>query len=451
MLSKINKFFLNTSMGGFRFLATTENDKNKSQWQIWITKIFWVIFIGISIYSMFVILAQNADDYDSQATTINLDTNYKDWNNTFPAISVCVTKGRSTNKIKDFLTAYWNTTNQTAPIGIRYYKIILSYIFLNPYQPLDGIILKTCSDYNETCGVDLSILKRYLLPQSCKDFMRELIYFNRRIDNCESIFKHYKTEIGDCFTANSLYSNGGSLDDFRNLPLKYMNSDKIDRVLEFKYLDLELVAFKLFIHSPDELPDGNSNSHGLRKSDARTFVGLKTTEIRNQADVKFESVKRRQCQFPYEHLGNSKIPYSISNCFAYERVQRELLNCNCTLPIGYIPANTSICNLDQFQCVKDLNDDGDDEQSDSCSLPSCIAMEIEEISDIESNIPNSLGHLMVEVMNKPTLRYVRRVIETKLDIIVEFGGIIGLFLGASILSLLEVIFLLVDYKHKNSN
>lgn len=82
----------------------------------------------------------------------------------------------------------------------------------------------------------------------------------------------------------------------------------------------------------------------------------------------------------------------------------------------------SICNLDQFQCVKDLNDDGDDEQSDSCSLPSCIAMEIEEISDIESNIPNSLGHLMVEVMNKPTLRYVRRVIETKLDIIGNISG-----------------------------
>ena len=44
-------------------------------------------------------------------------------------------------------------------------------------------------------------------------------------------------------------------------------------------------------------------------------------------------------------------------------------------------------------------------------------MEIEEISDIESELPNSLGLLTVEVMNKPTLRYVRRVVETKLDIV----------------------------------
>lgn len=341
-MTKLNKFFLNTSLGGFRFLATTEKDKNKPQWKIWITKIFWVIFIGISTYSMFVLLAQNADDYESQATTINLDTNYKDWNNTFPAISVCLTKGRSTNKIKDFVDAYWKTTNQTAPNGIRYLKTILSYIFLNPYLPLDGIIEKTCVGYNETCGVDLDILRRYLLPQSCKVFMRDLFYFDQKIDDCESIFKYFKTEMGDCFTANSLYSNGGNhLHNFDNLPLKYINSDKIDRILEFKYLDLELVAFKVIVHSPEEFPDSNSNSHGLRKSDAQTFLGLKTTEIRNQPDVKFESIVRRQCQFPYERLGPNKIPYSITNCFAYERVQREHLNCNCTLPIGqYIPPNS---------------------------------------------------------------------------------------------------------------
>lgn len=72
-----------------------------------------------------------------------------------------------------------------------------------------------------------------------------------------------------------------------------------------------------------------------------------------------------------------------------------------------------ICNLYQFQCVKDLRV----EPSETCSLPSCIAMEIKEISDLESDVKDSLGLLKVEVMNKPTLRYVRRVVETKLDIV----------------------------------
>ncbi|CAO1426504.1 unnamed protein product [Diamesa serratosioi] len=451
MNSKLNKVFLNTSLGGFRFLATTEKDKKKPIWRIWISKIFWVIFIGISCWSMYYLLLQNANDYNEQAASINLNTNYKDWNNTFPAISVCVTKGRSTNKIKEFLEEHWNSANQEIPTGIRYYKIILSYLFLNPYQPLDGINLASCSVYNETCGIDLDVMKRYLLPQSCKDFMQDLTYFNKQYDNCESIFKYYKTEIGDCFTANSIYSNDGKhLDSFNSLPLKYMNSDQLDRVLKFKYSDLQLVALKLFIHSPEEFPDGNSNSYVLRKSDAQTFLGLKTTEIENQPDVKFEPKERRQCQFPYEYLGSNKVPYSITNCFSYQRMQRELLNCNCTLPIGNVPKNSTICNINQFQCVKDLVYN-EDQELETCSLPSCIAMQIEEISHIDTDVLNSMGSLTVEVMNKPTLRFVRRVVETKLDIIVEFGGIVGLFLGASILSLLELIFLFVDFKHNNSN
>lgn len=76
----------------------------------------------------------------------------------------------------------------------------------------------------------------------------------------------------------------------------------------------------------------------------------------------------------------------------------------------------AICNLEQFHCVNSTNTQ-EDVHIGSCPLPSCIAMEIEEISEIVIDIPDTLGHLIVEVMNQPTLRYVRRVIETKLDII----------------------------------
>lgn len=76
----------------------------------------------------------------------------------------------------------------------------------------------------------------------------------------------------------------------------------------------------------------------------------------------------------------------------------------------------SICNISQLQCANESNSN-EDVHIGFCPLPSCIAMEVEEISEIVIEIPNTLGHLVVEVMNKPTLRYVRRVIETKLDII----------------------------------
>lgn len=46
----------------------------------------------------------------------------------------------------------------------------------------------------------------------------------------------------------------------------------------------------------------------------------------------------------------------------------------------------------------------------------------------------------IEIMNKPTIRLIRNVTFTRLDFIVSIGGIIGLFFGASILSLAEIIY-----------
>lgn len=92
-----------------------------------------------------------------------------------------------------------------------------------------------------------------------------------------------------------------------------------------------------------------------------------------------------------------------------------------------------ICNLNQFECIMDLLDSNvDGELSETCSLPSCVAMEIEVISDFESDVEDSLGLLKVEIMNKPTLRYVRRVVETKLDIV---GNILRTWWQSSVTNL----------------
>lgn len=47
----------------------------------------------------------------------------------------------------------------------------------------------------------------------------------------------------------------------------------------------------------------------------------------------------------------------------------------------------------------------------------------------------------IEIANRPTIRLIRNVTFTRLDFIVSIGGIIGLFFGASILSLAEIIYI----------
>lgn len=49
--------------------------------------------------------------------------------------------------------------------------------------------------------------------------------------------------------------------------------------------------------------------------------------------------------------------------------------------------------------------------------------------------------VVIEVLNTPTIRYVRNVTKTKLDFVVSIGGLVGLFFGASLLSLVEFVYI----------
>lgn len=59
-----------------------------------------------------------------------------------------------------------------------------------------------------------------------------------------------------------------------------------------------------------------------------------------------------------------------------------------------------------------------------------------EIGAIKQN-----STIELEIKNKPTLRFIRNVSFTRLDFVVSIGGIIGLFFGASILGLAEIIYI----------
>lgn len=73
-------------------------------------------------------------------------------------------------------------------------------------------------------------------------------------------------------------------------------------------------------------------------------------------------------------------------------------------------------------------------------LPSCTEHEIRVIgkqSEIEDRNSRSV---MFKLLALPTQRYRRQIVREKLDIVVSVGGILGLFMGASILSLVELVY-----------
>ncbi|KAJ8970655.1 hypothetical protein NQ317_016868 [Molorchus minor] len=73
-------------------------------------------------------------------------------------------------------------------------------------------------------------------------------------------------------------------------------------------------------------------------------------------------------------------------------------------------------------------------------LPSCTEIELSVIRDAKKGISSEYAIVELSLERLPTERYKRNVVRGKLDLVVSMGGAMALFLGASILSFVEIIY-----------
>lgn len=62
-----------------------------------------------------------------------------------------------------------------------------------------------------------------------------------------------------------------------------------------------------------------------------------------------------------------------------------------------------------------------------------------EIRRMQYTNEKMYSNFSMNIENTPTLRFIRNVNYTRLDFVVTIGGIVGLFFGASILGIVEII------------
>lgn len=204
---KIEYFLLNTNLHGLKYLA--KNGKDDHLIVIIFRKIFWTFVILVSLFGLAVTLKNTLQDFYADTILINVETNYLGWENHFPAVSVCLQKGRSTGKLYEYLKRNWDH-NYTFPDSVDYMRVLQSYLFVNNIEKLDGN-LEICEDLNETCGIDWISVKNYLTPKICEEFLYDVKFMGESIENCSSVFDLHLTEMGYCFIANSFYDGGNQM------------------------------------------------------------------------------------------------------------------------------------------------------------------------------------------------------------------------------------------------
>lgn len=80
-MSILRTFFLECSFHGFHFIAERERH--------WTEKLFWLICVILSWGASGFLIAASWDNFQHNAISFVVETNYLDWDTHFPTVAVC--------------------------------------------------------------------------------------------------------------------------------------------------------------------------------------------------------------------------------------------------------------------------------------------------------------------------------------------------------------------------
>ncbi|XP_076231108.1 pickpocket protein 19 [Calliopsis andreniformis] len=172
---------------------------------------------------------------------------------------------------------------------------------------------------------------------------------------------------------------------------------------------------------------------------------MSISEIKTQAKVRELTIHQRKCKFHSDN-GLELWPVYTRNMCAIEcRMQVIKDHCKCRPHFSRPTDGVDVCNAEQLRCIgsitKNLFLDANPPPSCGC-LPNCDVVKyqirIHETTPLY-DVPTrtSYGQLLIEF---PQVIYYRSLLYGFTEFLIGVGGAAGLFLGASVLSFIEIFY-----------
>lgn len=135
----------------------------------------------------------------------------------------------------------------------------------------------------------------------------------------------------------------------------------------------------------------------------------------------------------------------------------EIKECQCTTDIRFGKLG-KMCTISDKDCLVSKNifqvSKSIQSMKPSTCLPTCVEMRIYEVGkDIRSYEEDKDIRVGVQLIQLPYIRYRRRLSSNIMDLVVCVGGIAGLFFGASIINIAELVYIWIIriYDHRVQN
>ncbi|CAG9769818.1 unnamed protein product [Ceutorhynchus assimilis] len=258
------------------------------------------------------------------------------------------------------------------------------------------------------------------------------------------------TEMGLCYSFNSqlaLYNSPQNI--FRYWINATRNLLPERKIFELHPLDGETFVnivnipldHHVFIHGPYEVADIRSKSLFIgRFSYVQLF--LKPLSIITSENAKQLMVTQRKCRFYYENNLEHFPVYTYVLCRMECRIRLTMKLCGC-IPHFYkrLPGEKT-CNGKGLRCLAQFKEqlisleglESDCKCPVNCEEVNYVAEDVDEHEFLwESNLQYGIRHF-------PEMRLRRDVIFGFSDLLVYIGGVMGLFLGSSVLTVIELLY-----------
>ncbi|XP_070504703.1 pickpocket protein 28-like [Chironomus tepperi] len=223
-------------------------------------------------------------------------------------------------------------------------------------------------------------------------------------------------------------------------------------------------GYKIIFHLPNEIPTPFHDEYFI-SFDYERMMTLTAKSFRNDPEMKKYAPESRRCYFDGERNLKYFKSYTKAHCDYECMTNYTLKQCGCVKFSMPRSDDTPVCDLDKTKCYfkammewpdkDDESQQGDGKMLMPCNcLPSCSDIKYSIKLDKEAILDSAirLAHLKNKTESNVYARMAIRFNDHSIDeqenyvayklqnFIADFGGLLGLFMGCSILSIVEVIF-----------
>ncbi|XP_037301160.1 pickpocket protein 28 [Manduca sexta] len=417
-------FCLRTTIHGFQHIAQPG--------RYWFERLLWFGLTMVAIIGAVGVTRDQWQRYNENPTVVTLEKNFRTWQYSVPAITACIENRVDPGKLPLVIKKYWNVSPEDG--RYQYYSR-----FINVVANSDLLHLEGYNEFKDDVQLDVD------LHQVAVDVMPEVqikTIVSEDLKAQNFTWTPVMTEAGACYVTNSLANYDvtiGKADSnvSHSSPIVCHYSSQVC------YIMFEIInVTNFYIHSPYDVMDITTPASKVYLTLSR-FTDLSVMESGCGKGVRELSSQRRGCLYNDEPMNKKTRVYSTNSCRYSCRSQLSIRLCGCR-PFYYFYEEGPACSPAGMSCLAKYSQQLASIAGVRCVCnPQCLDIVFREIA-IKDTIwdqgifaTRGSGRYTIQA---PRSRYTREIVFHFQDLVVSFGGAAGLFLGASFISLVEIMY-----------